>query len=176
MTLDMVFVCRLLREPGVSAARELGVVPDMLFDEGRKALEFVEGFFGQYGKMPDAATVSAAAGVPVDEVPPEPLAYYADLVKRRRRTLLLNDAVREAHDSLKNGDADAAEERLKRGAVESGRVFEPKARGFADLRENTKDRWAEYQRVKALGGKIDGKPLPWDLMNAVTMGVHAGEL
>lgn len=45
-----------------------------------------------------------------------------------------------------------------------------------DLRVNTQERWDEYHRVKKLGGVIDGIPLPWSIINKVTMGVHKGEL
>lgn len=177
MNLDNTFISRLLKEPSPSILKDLGVTPEMLFDDARNALYVINDFYAKYGKMPDQDTLAQAVGMKFEDVCPEPLLFYVDLVKTRAVTNVLGSSVNNASNFLSRAQHEKAIEVLKVGLQEAGKIKETsKDSGLFDLRQGTDERWKDYQRVKSLQGKIDGMALPWPTLNEHTMGVHKGEL
>ena len=182
MNLDVAFVCRLLQEEGLSSIKESRLSDDMLFDESKKAFEFIQKFFSDHGEMPKLDTLEQNIGVEFREQTPEPMSYYTSLVKKRWKGNVINSALGEADrvliDKAKGTtDPDRAagvlKEVIQKISDAEGEVGDV---GIVDLRTNTEERWQDYLRVKNLAGKIDGYPLPWPALNDSTMGIHDGEL
>lgn len=176
MNLDVAFVERLLQHPDLAGLKESRVEPDMLFDKPKDALKFVTSFYAQYAKMPDKATVENTTGVVLNENPVEPLEYYADQIRDRWLGNQLKPGLQVAANEIAARRPKDALDKIKDMVARvSGLDAIPDA-GLVDLRDNTAQRLADYEAVKARGGKIDGLPLPWPILNQATMGVHKGEL
>jgi len=176
MNLDIAFICKLLEEPNLAVVKDNGISDDYLFDSSREALRFVSQHFSKYGKMPDKVTLESHLQSPFAESTPEPMSYYVDLLKKRFIGNTVSKGLAQANDLLRLQDMDKALDVLKEVVKTSSASGVIKDTGLVDLRTNTAERVAEYERVKALKGQVDGMPLPWPSINEATMGVHPGEL
>jgi len=168
-------VRKILDEKSISAVKDANISSDMLFDKGKEAYQFIEEFFAQYGKMPEKETVEQGVKITLPDDVPEPLSYYADLLKSRWVENILSKGLDKAVDKLRVKDSDGALSDLKDAISKTSKLDEGGRQGLVDMRETTEIRWKEYERIKKLD-KIDGKPLPWPAINHATMGVHNGEL
>lgn len=176
MNLDVAFVERMLQHPDLAGLKESRVEPDMLFDKPKDALKFVMDFYAQYAKMPDKATVENTTGVVLNENPVEPLEYYADQVRDRWLGNQLKPGLQLAANEIASRRPKDALDKIKDMVARVSNLDAVPDAGLVDLRDNTAQRLADYEAVKARGGKIDGLPLPWSILNQATMGVHKGEL
>jgi len=177
MSLDMMFVRRFLEDGKPAALQEIGITPDMLFDDGKLSLLFSIDCVLKYGKMPDIQTVEIQLGKKITVCAPEELKFYADLIKKRFVANKISPKIEAAINALKNNDTDAAVEFLSTGVGEARAVQKSGAdSAIIDYCGDASNRLEEYQRVKALGGEIDGYPLPWPTLNKLTRGIHPGEL
>lgn len=177
MDIDIAFVTHLVAVGDLSHIKELGITGTMLFDDGKKVFEFIEGHV-KYEKMPDKETIRHRLDIHLDEVPPEPVEYYSDLIRKRAIANLLRGGISSAIDDLENQDTTAALDSIKTVVQDVGNFGneDMSDMGLVDLRETTDGRWESYEEAKALKGQIDGMPLPWSKINEVTLGVHPGEL
>lgn len=177
MDLDKAFISKLLQETKLSVINEENITPDMLLDEGPKALEYISEFFGKHGMMPTIDTVEAFVGESLEESCPEPLAFYIDLVKKRWSGSRINDAIIKSGESLDKRDVETALHTLKDTVKEiDDKSASLSDVGLVDVRDTTKERWDRYAYLKSLKGQIDGYPFPWDALNDSTRGIHNGEL
>jgi intein/homing endonuclease len=177
MDLDKAFICRLLKEPQISIINEKSITPDMLLDDGPKALTFIMNFYQKHGAMPTRDTVELSIGEDLEEECPEPMEFYIDLVKTRWSGNRINNAIIKSGEALDKRDVESALAELKTTIKEIGdKSASISDIGLVDLRDTTQDRWDRYAKLKSLKGKIDGLPFPWPAMNDSTRGIHNGEL
>lgn len=177
MSLDSAFISKLITMPNLLAIREKGITPDMLFDDGRKAFDFIFTFFASYGNMPSVDTVERHVGAEFKDSVPEPIEYYCDQLRDRWLATTLASGVESYVGKMESRDINGALDVLKQ-LVAKAQEKAPKIKdtGFVDLRTNTNERWQAYQKAKLLGGQIDGLPTPWPALNDETLGIHPGEL
>lgn len=177
--MDLAFVRKMLSDPaGPGQARESGFQPEMLFDEGRKVFDAAMAFFTQHGRMPAIETLEAETGVSLALEPPEPLGYYVKEVLHRWKGNTVGAGLKAAVKALEKGDPDASIRTLMETAGRVRAVGGQNGMALQDLTDekSIQERLAEYDRVKALGGKIDGIQTPWATINRVTRGIHDDEL
>lgn len=107
MDLDKAIICKLLSENDLSSVTD-SITPDMLLDDGPKALGFVTEFFGKHGTMPTLETVEAFVGESLEVECLEPMGFYIDLVKKRWLGNKINNGIIESGEALDNRDVDRA--------------------------------------------------------------------
>lgn len=178
MNLDLAFAKRLLTDPkGVGAAQESGIRTDMLFDEGLKVVAHAMSFFTEHGKMPALETVEAETGVSLAGDVAEPIEYYIKEIVKRWKGNTVGAGLRQAVKALELGDPDQSLVTLI-DTVSKVRKVGSAGNSLVDLTDerSIQKRIETYEKLKALGGELDGIPTPWESINRVTRGIHEDEL
>jgi replicative DNA helicase len=178
MDLDKLLIRSLINGASVSEAQEQGLLSEMFHGKNRDAFDFVVEFTGKHGKTPDITTLEAHTGESFTDIPVEPAGYYIERIRRRWLGLQvvgpgLDEAIKLLNERKPEEAIAQLKEIISRASVTTGTSANT---GLADLRLNTKERWEEYERVRALDGKVDGIPFPWPELNHASMGIHPGEL
>lgn len=176
-SLDLCLVARIVRDGGWSAACDIGVEADHLFDDGQKVFAHVRDHVAKYGKVPDPATIARDTGVAVPDLAdaPEPIRYYLDKVRARALDRLTTQQVKAAVLALDRVDVPGAVDAARTLLAEVSRQSLAGERVY-DWTRGTDERWAQYQRMKAVPGGVTGVPIPWPILNAVTQGINPGDL
>lgn len=178
MNTDLAFVKRLLVEQNaVGTMQDVGITPEMLMDDGAKVLSMTMTFFKEFGQMPTIETIETMTGVSLAEDAPEPMEFYARRVMDRFRANVLGLGLDSTVKTFRKGDLDQAIKGVTELASKM-RGFAGGSDGMIDMtdRKIIDKRIAEYQRVKQLGGNLDGIPTPWKSVNDATGGIHDDEL
>ena len=177
MTLDIgLCVSILTDEKAIEEVFSAGISKDMLLDDGRKAFEYIESHYREYGKLPQRETILRETGITVPLEDVEPLRYYIDEVKKRAVGNLLSDKLKSVVDDLGNGKPDSAFEGLKMILHSVNETFQNRSGSTVNFVEEVETSKREYQRLKDLGGAIDGIKTPWSSLSDQTQGWHPGEL
>lgn len=175
----MAYAKKLVTDPKTAAVgAELGVTQEMLFDEGLKVVQFVHGFFKEHGKQPALETVEATTGISLMGETPEPPEYYARELVKRWKGKTVGAGLKQAVKTLEGGDPDASVATLLQTVSRVSAVGSGGIGGLVDLcdERSVRARIAEYEKVKALKGALDGIPTPWESINRATGGIHDDEL
>lgn len=178
MSLDTQFVRSLVACGDWSKIREAGLDEKWLFDEGLKSFVFVRDHFKQHGQMPNVQTIEGQLGFSLGEAP-EPLAFYLERLKIRYMGNVVAAGLEASAKQLRSDPLTGphlALEEVKLLARSAGNLDRAGDNALIDLTKTTDFRWNEYQRLKTLGGVIDGIPTPWKRVNEQTRGIHNGEL
>ncbi len=177
MNIDNAFVSRVIIENSIETLKKSGVESDMLFDKGKEALDFLQSFYSEHGKIPDKSTIIAKTGVTLydDKEVGEPLSFYSKAVINRWISNMVKKDLSESMPTLET-DPPQFLERMKSILIKTSRANRSITSGAADMRLDTNERWERYQKLKSLGGVIDGISTPWEILNQKTLGIHPGEL
>ena len=178
MNLDLAIVVKVLETPtGLAQARAAGISSDMLFDEGKKAWDFVEGFFREHGVQPALQTVEQSLGRKIEETALEILSYYAAEALKRWKLNVLAEGMRGTTEAVKRADPDAATKVLSEAVAKvMSRTGGADAMVDYTAEDVRRKRVDEYIRLKALGSGVDGLRTPWPTIDSATHGIHDDEL
>jgi replicative DNA helicase len=103
----------------------------------------------------------------------QPIEYFIDALKQRRKKNLLNEALVKSMPLIKDKKIDEAE-KLIRGILSTIKT-EIKTSSDLDIRDNTEARFLEYQGLKINAG-VDGFTTGWPGLDDLTLGYHPGDL
>jgi len=181
MQLDLQFVKAMLAGgmPTFTEGRDGGITPEMLFDDGRKILEYAQDFLREHGKLPDIVTIQQKFGEKcLEGDAPEPLPFYMNQILDRRKGRLLGRGLKGALDALSKGQTVPALAETKKAVLSVEAVGNVTAQGLINLVEPAivTARIDAYNDLKSLKGEIDGIPWPWPSLNKITRGYHNDEL
>lgn len=173
MNLDTALVSAMLREGtgAVKRARERGVQPDWLSQDGKTALEFVFDFVGQFGEVPKPDVLLGKTGVLLDDTP-APAEFYIDEVVNRRLHVSLQDSAAEVIDHLQAHRPHDALQAMEKSVKESRRslLVQSPVQAMGQLAAEVREL---YFRVK--NGER-GVLTPWPSINEETFGLWPADL
>lgn len=181
MNLDGILVKKLAKQGGVGVAINLGLTPQMLFNEGKDGLFFLNEHFRKYGVIPDWATLIEAvpqmANVD-DEGLNESLEFLVDKAMWRFRGNLIQGGLKTATQLLGQSKPDDAMKVLSEAIARAEEANREKFASTVEMtsKKDVDEAWADYQHRKLLAGQPDGLPTPWPSITNATMGIHPGEL
>lgn len=179
MNLDLAFAKRLLTDPAaMNLVKESGFNREMLFDEGQRVVDFAMTFFQEHGKLPAIETIEGKVGVSLTGDPPEPIEFYVGELVKRWKGNKVGEGLRAAVRALEKGNPDESLSLVMDLAAKVKAVGAGDGNALIDLTDPKviKKRISEYQRLRALGGQMDGIPTPWETINKATQGIHDDEL
>lgn len=159
MDLDKGLVVALVREgkDALSAVQAMGIAPETLFGEGRRAYQVLISYLEKHGAMPAQELVSHAAMVALDSTMPGAAVYFAEKILNRALTRQVEDAIIEISE-LSNADPRKAFDVLQRAA---STIKLPTM--VADLSVLSKPHdWDAYLTADPTGAAI---PTPWKPLN-----------
>jgi replicative DNA helicase len=174
-------VKKLVKQGGVGVAINLGLTPQMLFNEGKDGLFFLNEHFRKYGVIPDWATLIEAvpqmANVD-DEGLNESLEFLVDKAMWRFRGNLIQGGLKTATQLLGQSKPDDAMKVLSEAIARAEEANREKFASTVEMtsKKDVDEAWADYQHRKLLAGQPDGLPTPWPSITNATMGIHPGEL
>ncbi len=173
MSLDLDLVGAIIRDSNLKPVLEAGVAQDMLYDKGQNVFIWLCDEHSKHGAVPSGSAVERQFGFAVDE-PKDPLDHYIEEIKSRALGNLLGKGIQKAIADLKGKEPGKALKVLREAVTRSSRHFGTK-NGPVDLRTTTKDRQAEYDRIKGFQGGVDGIKSPWPELDAETQGFRDSE-
>lgn len=178
LLVDTYFVLALLKEKTLQPLKENDISEDMVFDDGRRMLDFVLDYTKKHtGRLPVLSTVLRRTGVKLKSRPKLDSAdSYAKEIRSRYVGQVVVKEIQSVNKALRE-DPEKAAIRLQRAAshVKAAKLLrndlivnmaDPKA---VEVR---KKRYAETKKF----GRILGLDLPWPTLNDRSLGLHGGEL
>lgn len=173
MDLDKALVSSLLAEgkAAVNRARERGIQADYLQGDGRKALEFVIEYVGQYGDAPDPGMVTGKTGIVLDP-PVGVVDFYIDEILNRRLHTKIQTGVEETISELENRSPKQALEAVEKMILDVRRenLSTSKIESIPALSQDVLD---FYNKIKA---GMTGILTPWAGLNEATLGFWPQDL
>lgn len=176
-SLDLCLVARAVRGGDWQEILDAGFGPELLFDAGKKALEFVRAHYADHGKIPAAETVERDTGVAIPVLADvlEPTSYYIERVRKRALDNLAVEYSNKQVEALDKGNPEAAVESardLLAQVSKNNLTGEP----IGDWTRSVDSHLAEYARIKGHPGGVTGVPTPWPGLNELTQGLNPGDL
>lgn len=171
-------VAALLKEgkDAVRRARERGIKPDHLGNEGSKLLTFVYSYTTEYGDVPSVPVLEAKTGVilddPITGIPDGTADFFIDQVQEARLFLTVQEGVASVTDLLDQKKPQEAMSAMEQAAREARRSLLIKS--AIETTEQLGDRVLKlYEDIKA--GKR-GIQTPWATINEETFGLWPQDL
>jgi hypothetical protein len=171
-------VAALLREGkgAVRRARERGIKPDHLSNEGSKLLEFVYDYTQQYGELPSVVVLEAKSGVILDDpimgIPDGTADFFVDQILEARLFLTVQEGVATVTDYLDQKKSHEAMAAMASAAREARRSLLTKS--TIEQSFQLGDRVLKlYEDIKS--GKR-GIQTPWATINEETFGLWPQDL
>lgn len=127
--------------------------------------------YKSYGVVPEKGVIASAYPKFVFTQSTEPIAFFVDQLKKRRKTNILKEGLTEAVSALKT-DIDDVETVMYRTLQKSKREIKT---GFdLDIRSSGDSRKEDYLNKKKFLG-VDGYSSGWDYLDNLTCGFHGGD-
>lgn len=171
-------VAALLKEgkDAVRRARERGIKPDHLTNEGAKLLEFVYDYTTQYGELPSVPVLEAKTGVILDDpimgLPDGTADFFIDQLLEARLFLTVQEGVASVSDYLDQKKPHEAMAAMEQAAREARRnlLVKSAVEGSSQLGGRVLEL---YEAIKS--GKR-GIQTPWPTINEETFGLWPQDL
>lgn len=178
-TEDVDFCLAVIKAGKLRQARDLGIQPDMLHDEGRVMWECILQFHKEHKKVPTLDWVLRETGVEIDtEHKLDPIDALGKKIRSNHLGTVLVRETKAVHKMLQEKDSARAAVRLRAAAEHIRSVM-------IDQRQNVINnvdprqvalRVARYKKMKEFKGAPDGITTCWSSLDKETLGWHPKEL
>jgi hypothetical protein len=167
---------RIIEHEGLGEARRLGLVSDLFATtDGKKTFDFISNHFRNHGCSPTIDTIKNDVGVIILDPAPEPLSYYAEKLFSKKVCSIASDHTRNIISSIQSDNGPDAVMSARR-IVGDTLQWQFGRKAYVDPRLTIDDRVKKQIELEKLHGMIDGYRTPWPQLDAITRGMHSGEL
>lgn len=171
MDIDRGLIAAVLRE-GYPALSKVGLTLPMIEGEGRPAFEFLEKYWREHAKLPDAEVIRDQVGVVTTGTPKEPVAFWSAEIKKRYLYNALQVTLAKILDPMEKANSHEALVEYRKGFFELETLFKESA-GVESVFSDIETIMDEHDRAK-LG--IIGIPSPYPTLNEATQGWQPEEM
>lgn len=174
MDVESAFLARVLLDSDLISVFEAKITSEFFEDpDNVKVFDWVRDYYSRYSKVPTRRTVRQE--FPSYEIykPDEPLDYYIDALRKRRKEALLTETIQAAVAHLREGDVDDAQRALAHGQVQIG--TEVSVLRDTNLIETYEARLENYRMLRENPG-MRGIPSGFQTIDLATGGFQAEQL
>lgn len=155
-----------------SSLRENGIDEHVFRGDEKKVYEFVSDHLRNYGVYPQIETVEVECGVEFPEFPDEPIGYWIDRVKRRRKGDLIATAAQKMMDDVSDSEIEGACDKVRQLYVDLQR--QSSEGNMAGLNELAVQALADHDR-RQRESVISGIPFGFPYIDSVSDGAQPSD-
>ena len=175
MSIDLCACRRMVENEGVAEGRRFGISEELFISDGEKVFKFIAEHTKKHGQEPTIPTILTNTGVDIDIPAPEPLSYYAEKLFERKVLGITQEHAKTMVGHIQGKKAtDAVDE--ARAIISETLKWRFGKKNYVDPRLTIDARVRAQVELENLHGMIDGYRTPWAQLDAITRGMHGGEL
>lgn len=178
-TYDVDFCLAVLREKKLRKARDLGITPEMLHDEGRAMYDCILQFSKENGKVPTLDWVLRETGVEIHtDHDVDVMEALARKIHANYLGTVVTSEIKSINKVLTEKDSGKAAARLRAAAERVRAVTMNRQQQIVNIADPRQiDFMAKrYKKMKRFKGKPDGITTCWNSLDNETLGWHPKEL